>query len=77
MQVADDTETILNISFHTYVAHMVDERILTFLIRSITARAYAAGGESTYAVGAADIELLGIRSRQRISVRPYHSSGNA
>lgn len=28
-------------------------------------------------LAAADIELFGIRSRQRISVRPYHAAGNA
>lgn len=33
--------------------------------------------KSTHTVGAADIELFGIRSRQRISVRPYHTAGNA
>ena len=76
MQIAENTETIFHVCFHTDIAHMVDIGILFLFIRWIATGADTACRIGTDTVGTTYVELFGIWCSRRISIGPYKSSCN-
>ena len=76
MQVAQDREAVFQIGFELDVAGLI--QIAVFRVgRAVTARPDASDRESPDTVGAADIELFAVRSRDRIAVAVCDSGHQA
>ena len=76
VQVAENTEAVFHVCFHTDIAHVVDIGILFLFIGWIATGPDTAGRIGTDTVGATNIELFGIRRSRCISVGPDYSSCN-
>ena len=76
VQVTVNAETIFHVGFHPDISRLVQIEPFRSLCRPESTRSDTACSKRTHTIGASDIELLAVRCRICIAIRPDNSSSH-